>query len=156
MRNMVFCVPGSVLKISNSLFKTNLCNNADDKNPPTTNVIKIKNCNGKNGAYGAYIENKSSDSVPIVFEHCTWQNCKILLSNTVDKVTKLGGVEFIDCKIIDDQNIPAVSYCQNQGNLYEIHGDIYVQNPHRAKEDLYDWRGAKLHNVDIILHSDYR
>ncbi|MHC4798946.1 MAG: right-handed parallel beta-helix repeat-containing protein [Planctomycetota bacterium] len=127
--------------------------------------IRFRNCQVRNATWGIGVSAKSSESVAVVFDNC-------LVKDTLVKVTKggpayapvnvsagvtfsvekLGGVQFINCRVIDNQNRPALSTTCLPKDLYEIHGDIYVQNSKR-KGALWDWSGATLHNVDITLHS---
>ncbi|MHC4474269.1 MAG: right-handed parallel beta-helix repeat-containing protein [Planctomycetota bacterium] len=128
-------------------------------NGPDGSVI-CRNVNVEDTNYGAYIF-KSSLSVDLVFENCSWSNssqsgeCTIRTESSGDKLDYAGGIEFINCQVIDDQDLPAINFVDYVDNdLYEIHGDIYVDNPNRPDANLYEWNDANLTNVDVILHSE--
>jgi hypothetical protein len=128
----------------------------------TDGLIKFKNVTIENMENGARIE-KSKNSPLVSFENCVWKNIMrespiIIQTKKKEKhnVKYSGGVEFINCQVFDNKNRPAIKASgeirRGGDDLYEIHGDLYVQNPNRIG-DLYDWNGAVLHNVDITVHS---
>jgi hypothetical protein len=120
--------------------------------------ITCRNISVEDTDYGAWIR-KSSLSVDLVFEDCTWSNssqsgeCTIWTQSYWANVEYAGGIEFINCQVIDNQNLPAINFVPCGNDLYELHGDIYVDNPNRPGP-LYDWSGATLSNVDVTLHSE--
>jgi len=124
--------------------------------------IKFKNVTVRGSQWGARIRSKSSKRASVVFENCTWRDIKkakgaypvnfYLPTAEAGKIEKLGGVTFINCQVFDDQDRPAVKYTGAIKDLHAIHGDVYVKNDKRNR-DLHEWGGARLHDVDIVLHS---
>ena len=129
-------------------------------------LIKFKNVTIENMENGTRIE-KSKNSPLVSFENCVWKNIMrvspIIIQtkkkhNMISPVRRSGGIEFINCQVFDNKNRPAIKASgeirRGGYGLYEIHGNLYVQNPNRIG-DLYDWNGAVLHNVDITVHSGH-
>jgi len=127
--------------------------------------IKFKNVTvDGTGSLGASIYKKSSQKADISFENCIWRNIgsgsrNIIIgiaSSSDDGISCPGGVKFINCQVFDNKNRPAISTygaIEKGGKaLYEVHGNLYFEN-NKYKTYLYDWKGAKLHNVDLTLHS---
>jgi hypothetical protein len=122
--------------------------------------VEFKRVTVENIEHGLHIT-KLKHSYTLVFEDCSWQNVEdesaiILQLPGGFPSAPLGGVSFVGCEVIDDENRPAVKFTGDSNDtLYEIHGDIYVDNPNRPDANLYDWSGATLSNVDVTLHSEH-
>jgi len=161
--DMVFdniCVTDSLGKIATAYAGIKVRDTGDDKRPG--GLLKFKNITIEDMGYGIRIE-KSKNSCSVSFENCVWKNITrespIIIQarkylDLSDIVKFPGGVEFINCQVFDNENRPAIKASgeiqRDKEGLYEIRGDLYVQNPNRL-EDLYDWNGATLHNVDVMV-----
>lgn len=116
-------------------------------------LIEFVNCTSINaGKEGARIYDKSAHSAKVRFTNCTWQGAwtrddptdpvpRVPVSLHLRRpslTTALGGVEFVDCVVIDDADRPAVKYTRDEGKypLVDVTGTITVYNPHGVKGDL--------------------
>ena len=124
-------------------------------------LIKFKNTTVRRARYPIIVKNKASQNASVVFERCTIsdvngtslpQNKSPIQIYDGGRVEKLGGVEFINCQIFDNENRPAIKASGNPSDLYEIHGELYIQNTTRTGS-WYDWGNSKLHNVDLTFYS---
>lgn len=163
--NMVFenlCVTDALGEIPASYAGIMVSHTGDDKGPG--GLVKFKNVTIENIEYGVRIE-KSKNSFLASFENCVWKNIirgSPIIIQTRKKhdgsypVKAPGGIDFINCQVFDKINRPAIraggEIRRGGDGLYEIHGNLYVQNPNRIG-DLYDWNGAALRDVDITIHS---
>jgi len=133
----------------------------DNKGPG--GLVTFKNVTIETIENGLRIE-KTKNSYYVIFKNCIFKNIKKgwpIIIQTRKKhdssypVKLPGGVEFINCQVFDERNRPAIKASgeirRGGDGLYEIHGNLYVQNPNRIG-DLYDWNGAALHNVDVTVH----
>ena len=133
----------------------------DNKGP--SGLVKFKNVTIETIENGLRIE-KSKNSYSVIFKNCIFKNIKkgwpIIIQTTKKhdssyQVKLPGGVEFINCQVFDERNRPAIKASgeirRGGDGLYEIHGNLYVQNPNRIG-DLYDWNVAALYNVDVTVH----
>ncbi len=130
-----------------------------------TGEIRFKNVDVHNCS-GIIISDKSPDAAKVVFEDCTVSDVadgvqrpiRFRLFDSYDEgLTRVGGVEFIDCQVFDDDDRPGVAYqsflVPDANWLEDVHGDIYVDNPNCSGE-LFDWSSAStLVNVDLKVHS---
>lgn len=131
------------------------------KNDRPGGLIKFKNTTVRRARFPIIVKDKASESASVVFEGCTISDVngtpaashkypiKIRNNNVVEK---LGGIKFINCQVYDNEDRPAIKTSGSPSNLYEIHGDLYIQNTARSG-GWYDWENAKLHHVDLTFHS---
>ncbi len=93
---------------------------------------------------GAYLYDKSPDAAPVRFVNCKWRNVATQDPNGAFRVplllhafrkkiaAKLGGIEFANCHVYDEQDRPAlVVKCED--GAARIKGTVYVSNPHGAR-----------------------
>ncbi len=124
-------------------------------------LIKFKDMLVDGTSFGTWI-GKSSSRVNLIFENCIWKDIKneyfydvnvpIRIFSNGHNTKKPGGVQFKDCQIFDVFNRPIIDFSKHdKDSMYEIHGDIYVSDGNK-KEKMYEWRGAELHNVDLLIH----
>lgn len=127
-------------------------------------LVTFKNVTLENVATGLIVE-KSKNSYFLSFENCIWKDVKnqspIIIQTRKQHdssypVQCAGGVYFMNCRVFDNENRPAIKsggdIQRGQDGLYEIHGNLHVTNPKRVV-DLYDWNGARLYNVDVTVFS---
>ncbi|MHC4123920.1 MAG: right-handed parallel beta-helix repeat-containing protein [Planctomycetota bacterium] len=122
--------------------------------------IKFKNVTVENSnCCGAYFLT-SSDGATFSMENCIIKDIGSSPARwpitIVPYYDRPGGVEFINCQVFDDRDRPAIKFSNvdlpgDINNLYEIYGDIHVQNPNCSGE-FYDWSDANLHNVELTIH----
>ncbi len=112
------------------------------------NGINVKNIydNGPNGLiefvdclvenvedHGLFLFNKSADRALVRFTNCTWRNIGttplFIYARTNETVKRLGGVEFIDCFVEDNEDRNFLTAYSLWG-IYDITGNITVYNPH--------------------------
>jgi len=127
--------------------------------------IKFKNVTvDGTRSFGVSVYKKSSLKAYVSFENCVWKNIGSGARNQIigiassydDGIWFPGGMEFVNCQVFDDKNRPAISTYgaikKGGEDLYEVYGDLYVEND-KYKGNLYDWGGAKLHNVDLTVRA---
>jgi hypothetical protein len=128
--------------------------NFSDNGP--NGIVKFKNILIERTTFGTWIR-KSSKELALIFENCIWRDIDrgdypISIFSNGENTNWPGGVQFIDCQIFDDKDRPAIIFAKyDRDTLYEIHGNLYVNNAKR-KFFLYDWQGAKLVNVDLTVN----
>ncbi len=110
--------------------------------------IEFVNCtveNTKRG--GAFVYDKSAQGALVRFTNCNWRNvatapalrgprAPLLLSLMRGSITEeLGGIEFTDCVVYDDQDRPAlVAECDVAGGrIGDIRGNLSIANPHGVR-----------------------
>ena len=122
-------------------------------------VIKFKNTTMKRARYPVVIKNKASQNASVVFENCTISDVngtQASRNNPIQicdggRVKKNGGIRFVNCQIFDNENRPAIKVSGDPSDLYEIHGELYIQNTTRTG-NWYDWGNSELHKVDLSFY----
>jgi parallel beta-helix repeat protein len=128
-------------------------------------LIKFKNVTVDNTyEHGTSLYMKSSLKAYVSFEDCVWKNIGSdenkriigihIAPSSPTQMQEPGGVEFINCQVFDNEDRPAIeayTWSSQSKELYDVHGDIYVDNPNRTGP-LYDWIGSTLHDVTLRVH----
>ncbi|MBI4559429.1 MAG: right-handed parallel beta-helix repeat-containing protein [Candidatus Hydrogenedentes bacterium] len=112
--------------------------------------------------YGIKIQDKSADRARVRFIDCTVRNAAnnrryegawapIWLHSFRSKQTqKFGGIDFVDCRIGDDQDRPIILLEESEGEfgVFDLTGTISASNPFGVKTDL----GRKQQGVSLIVN----
>ena len=131
-------------------------------------LIEFRNCHVRNTRlHGARILDKSADSARVRFVNCSWKD---VAQGTVDAggyegvpnlpimihlrgfawSRKPGGIEFVDCLLIDERNRPFIAFrapFETAPPLHDLSGNITVSNRFEAKTDL----GAQARDVSLRI-----
>ncbi len=116
-------------------------------------LIEFRNCVVESTAKaGAYIYDKSPERTLVRFVNCHWRDTwrktppshkgprvPILIGLRRKAITPdFGGVEFVDCHVYADRAGPALAAeCDDgEAGVRELHGRLFVHNPHGATMDL--------------------
>ena len=129
-------------------------------------LIEFRNCHVRNTRlHGARILDKSASSARVRFDNCTWKdvaqgevdaggykgvpNVPIMIHlRSRSWSHKPGGIEFVDCLVIDNRKRPFMAFrapFSNAPHLHELSGALSVTTPYTPETDLGD--GA----VDVEL-----
>jgi len=116
-----------------------------------TGSIEFRDCvvDGAEG-YGIKVQDKSTDAARVKFVRCAIRNAAqdrkfldvwapvALRVREPEKVKHFGGIEFIDCRVEDRRDRPAVASSGDLGDfaITDVAGTIGVKNPHGAKLNL--------------------
>lgn len=109
-------------------------------------LIEFIHCTSENtGREAVRLFDKSSTSTRVVFRHCTWKNSWtarhreysgprvpiLVRCQESELCTSPGGVEFVECRVLDTLNSPVVRFEDDtqRAVLRELVGSIEVQNP---------------------------
>jgi hypothetical protein len=124
--------------------------------------ITFRNVTVEDAFTGVWFHGKSKQAATVEFHECVWQDigtqtgsyaidiCDVDYSHI--PVATPGGVDFNDCQVFDNHTRAAIRYDNKGHTLYDIQGDIYVQNCVRDT-NLADWNGANSTNVDVnVVH----
>ncbi len=124
---------------------------SNDHNGPD-GLITFSNVTVEDANRGAWIW-KSYSKAGLVFNNCVWKNSAEYAVLIDDRwyIHQPGGVDFNDCQVFENADRPAIIYSGGEA-IYDIHGDIYVQNDLRST-NLYDWNGAQPNDVDVDVNS---
>lgn len=120
-------------------------------------LIEFRNCHVRNTRlHGARILDKSASGARVRFVNCTWKdvaqdatdssgfkdvpNVPIMIHlRSLSWSHKPGGVDFVDCMVIDEQRRPFIAYrapFPKAPQVHDINGNFTVTNPESAKTDL--------------------
>ena len=117
-------------------------------------TIEFRNCHVENvRQLGVRILDKSSDRIDLRFVNCSWKNVGAADEDTGSYrnvpilfhlrdarwTNRPGGVVFVDCVVIDDQDRPFMAYgtpVKNPPALRGVEGNLTILNPHGARIDL--------------------
>jgi lysophospholipase L1-like esterase len=121
-------------------------------------LIEFRNCTIENTTRGGlFLYDKSADKARVRFVNCRWSNVGkpnqepttrragkrpgIPLHMTLMRpklVRRLGGVDFIDCRVYDDVDRPVLvaDDLGSQLGIRDLKGRITVHNPHGARMDI--------------------
>lgn len=130
-------------------------------------LIEFRNCHVRNTQlHGAWILDKSASGARVRFVNCTWKDVATgandaggykgvpnvpLMIHLRDRSWshKPGGIDFVDCMVIDEQSRPFVAYrapFRDAPPLHDVKGSFTVKNPKAAKADLGAGAvGSRLH-----------
>ncbi len=135
---------------------------AGDNGPKGT--VTFRNCTIEDTfKAGAFLYDKSVESVAAIFENCNWRNpwrgvdrklrtpkSAILISLLrVEIAKKQGGFLFQDCHIYDDRDQPVlvVEGKKDAPGIRNLEGTLTVHNPHEARMD----PGPEPHDVSLRI-----
>ena len=129
--------------------------------------IEIRNCHTENTqTYGARIFDLSASTAAIRFVNCTWNdvangrlpkwyydlpNVPIIIWCRQNSERGPGGVAFIDCMVVDDEDRPFMIYrstAEQMPPLTDVKGNFTVRNPHGVRMDL----GSDLDRVNLKIN----
>ena len=116
-------------------------------------LVEFRNCVSENtGREGARIYDKSADGVRVRFVNCKWKNAwlddpldapgpRSPISITLRRpglTTHLGGVEFLNCHVYDNEDRPAlvVHHEKEDHGVSGLRGTLFVHNPRGARAAL--------------------
>ena len=119
-------------------------------------VIEFRNCHVRNTElHGARILDKSASSARVRFVNCTWKdvaqgsldatgykgvpNVPIMIHlRALSWSRQPGGIEFVDCMVIDHQRRPFIMYrapFPGAPPLHDVQGNVTVLNPELTETD---------------------
>lgn len=136
---------------------------ASNDNGPT-GLIEFRDCSSSGtGREGAKVFDKSADGVLVRFVNCTWSDVwtsrfadwggprvPIFVHLRRPSITqKLGGIEFIDCKVFDNAFRPVIELDEDEGDygVRDISGTITVHSVHAPRMKL----GSNAENISLTL-----
>ena len=113
--------------------------------------IEFDNCTVESTVgFGIKVQEKSAKGARFTFTNCSvinaasdrqfggeWSPISLSLPQT-NIVETMGGIDFIDCFVEDNQDRPAVEFTQPQSDfpLHDITGTVTVLNPHGVRAEL--------------------
>jgi parallel beta-helix repeat protein len=129
-------------------------------------LVEFVNCHSENtGREGAKVYDKSADSVLVRFRNCSWRNAWVspvidyggprvpvyLVTRRPEITRRLGGVEFLNCRVYDHVARPALQAYDETGQfgVRDVHGRILVEN----QAGVRTWLGPDPRNVDVKVES---
>jgi hypothetical protein len=128
-----------------------------DNGPPGT--IEFRNCTvDGTEAYGIKVQDKSADAARVKFIGCTVRNAANnrayhdiwapigLSARNNKRVKRFGGIDFLDCRLEDARNRPALIAVEG-GEIFDVTGSISVKAPHATKSHV----GDNQHGVTLKL-----
>ena len=125
-------------------------------------LIEFRNCVVENTVgYGIKVQDKSADRARVRFVNCTVRNAArdrnfmgawapIWFHLFKSSVTlRLGGVDFVDCTVEDDQDRPVIVVEETESafGIFDITGAITIRNPHGVRTVLGDKQNGVTLNV---------
>jgi len=125
-------------------------------------LIEFRNCVVENTVgYGIKVQDKSADRARVRFVNCTVRNAArdrnfmgawapIWFHLFKSSVTlRLGGVDFVDCTVEDDQDRPVIVVEETESafGIFDITGAITIRNPHGVRTALGDKQNGVTLNV---------
>lgn len=124
-------------------------------------LVEFRRCTVENTeAYGIKVQDKSADRARVRFVECVLRNTAnnrgyrdawapvALRLLDADMTSRFGGIDFVDCRIVDDLDRPAIVFEGPAGaGLHDITGTLSVENPHGVSADL----GASKESVGLSL-----
>ena len=124
-------------------------------------LVEFQDCTVEDTeAYGIKVQDKSASRARVRFVSCAlrntarnrgyegvWAPIWLRSSGGPGRTTRLGGIDFVDCRVEDDRDRPAVELEQVEGELglYDVTGTIAVRNPYGARTFL----GSKQEGVTL-------
>ncbi|NLN92524.1 MAG: right-handed parallel beta-helix repeat-containing protein [Candidatus Hydrogenedens sp.] len=124
-------------------------------------MIEFVSCTVENThGNGLHIYDKAADRTRIRFTDCRWNNTALrgdkddkgkaplfLKLGRTEEVARLGGVDFINCRIFDRFDRPFMIADTKDTGLYNVQGSIQVCNPAGVTMAL----GEKLEEVELTI-----
>lgn len=136
-------------------------------------LIEFRDCVVEDVAgVGAHVYDKHPERARVRFTRTRWIDVGTGLDNAFARVDSVesraplliynrrpelitpihGGIDFVDCEIVDGRDRPFLSALQKEPaeGLFDVTGSIRVRNPHGARMDLQDARhGVSLEAVPV-------
>jgi hypothetical protein len=119
-------------------------------------TVQFQNCVVENTVgYGIKVQDKSAQSARVRFVNCTvrdaasdrayratWAPIWLHLFRP-ETVTKFGGVDFVQCRVVDDEDRPAIAIDSPSG-IFDVQGSIAVRNRHGVRKILGSMQESSL------------